>query len=204
MSNVLNKITLQYLQFVNTPDYDTNIWIINPDLSAVVDLNSKFWKLIYDPESIIQDGYSVVPMTQEEQDVVIAAERALIIPRMTGDYFQAVKDDIESSTTSKDWTTKLNLNTRQSPAGQYVISWNALCNSSVANKNVDVRIVLDDIVFTSKTTRFVKALTDGSVSGSMTVVLGAGIHIITMQYRVSSDGLTAANIRNTSLLIWRI
>jgi len=30
MANVLNKITKQYLKSVNTPDYPTSEWIINP------------------------------------------------------------------------------------------------------------------------------------------------------------------------------
>ena len=32
MANVINKNSLQYLESVNTPDYPTDEWIINPIL----------------------------------------------------------------------------------------------------------------------------------------------------------------------------
>ena len=63
MASVLNKITLQYLQSVNTPDYPTVDWLINPDISAVVNVPHRYWKLV---------GNTVVEMTQAEKDAVEA------------------------------------------------------------------------------------------------------------------------------------
>jgi len=48
MANVLNRTTKQYLKSVNTPDFPTASWIINPDLTAVAGVPSKFWKIIGD------------------------------------------------------------------------------------------------------------------------------------------------------------
>jgi len=52
MANVLNKTTKQLLQSVNTPDYDLNDWIINPDLKIVGSINSEFW--IINPDNSIR------------------------------------------------------------------------------------------------------------------------------------------------------
>lgn len=61
MSNVLNRDTKEYFTSVNTPNYPTRDWIINPDLTAVVGTNRKYWKIVGDTVSL---------MTKEERDVV--------------------------------------------------------------------------------------------------------------------------------------
>lgn len=63
MSNVLNRVTKQYLLSVNTPDYSTNEWIINPDLSRVQEVDNKYWKVV---------GDSVVRMDDREASAVDA------------------------------------------------------------------------------------------------------------------------------------
>jgi hypothetical protein len=56
----------QYLESVNTPDYEGNPnAIVEPDLSLVEGVPMKFWK---------QDGDEVLEMTQAEKDAVLAAE----------------------------------------------------------------------------------------------------------------------------------
>lgn len=64
MSDVVNKTTLQYLKSVNTPDYPTEDWLINPDLSALSAVPQMYWKV---------SGELVLEMTQAEKDVVDAA-----------------------------------------------------------------------------------------------------------------------------------
>ncbi len=59
MANVLNRTTKQYLESVNTPDYPTEDWIINPDLSSVSGVDKKYWFL---------DGDTVREMTAAEKD----------------------------------------------------------------------------------------------------------------------------------------
>ena len=65
MANVLHKTTLQYLESVNTPDYPSVDWVINPDISAVLNVPHKYWKL---------SGTNVVEMTLAEKSAVDAAE----------------------------------------------------------------------------------------------------------------------------------
>ncbi len=61
MANVLNRTTLQFLASVNTPDFPSAAWIINPDLSAVQGLPTKYWKVT---------GDVVSAMSIAERDVV--------------------------------------------------------------------------------------------------------------------------------------
>lgn len=46
MATVVNKVTLEVRDSVNTPDYDPAEWLINPDLSAVQDFPSKYWTIV--------------------------------------------------------------------------------------------------------------------------------------------------------------
>lgn len=64
MANVLNRTTKQYITSANTPDYPTADWIINPDLSGVSGVPSKYWKIT---------GDVVTEMNQTEKDAVDAA-----------------------------------------------------------------------------------------------------------------------------------
>ena len=64
MSNVLNRTTKEYRTSVNTPDYPEVTWIINPDLSAVQSVPVKYWKIV---------GDTVTEMNQSEKDAVDAA-----------------------------------------------------------------------------------------------------------------------------------
>jgi hypothetical protein len=62
MANVINRSPpYTYLLWVNTPDYDTGTWLINPDLSAVAGISQQYWKVV---------GDTVVPMTAQEQAAV--------------------------------------------------------------------------------------------------------------------------------------
>lgn len=65
MPAYLNRLTLTYRKSVSEPEItDPENWIKDPDLSAVVDLPSRYWKLT---------GDVVSAMTQPERDAVDAA-----------------------------------------------------------------------------------------------------------------------------------
>lgn len=64
MSNVLHRTTLQYLKSVNTPDYDSGTWVINPDMTPVDGVLTMYWVLTGDVLS---------EMSQGEKDTVDAA-----------------------------------------------------------------------------------------------------------------------------------
>ena len=61
MSDVLNRATKELLTSVNTPDYGPAQWIINPDLSQVLDVPVKYWKV---------SGDLVTEMSAEEKAIV--------------------------------------------------------------------------------------------------------------------------------------
>ena len=61
MANVLNRTTKQYLKSVNTIDYLSDDWLVNPYLSSVEGLEKKYWNIT---------GNIVVPMNQAERDAV--------------------------------------------------------------------------------------------------------------------------------------
>ena len=65
MATVLNRTTKQLRRSVNTPDFPSADWIINPDLSAVGNFASKYW-------TITGDAVSLMPQT--ERDALDAAE----------------------------------------------------------------------------------------------------------------------------------
>lgn len=92
MSDVLNRTTKQYLISVNTPDFPTANWIINPDLSAVVGFEAKYWTIT---------GDVVTLMSQAERDAVDAAEAA-----------QAVQDRRTAANTTPDEVTALGVEFR--------------------------------------------------------------------------------------------
>lgn len=61
MASVINRITKEFLESVNTPDYSPTDWIINPDLSSVNGILEKYW---------IINGNTVRPATTEEQSQI--------------------------------------------------------------------------------------------------------------------------------------
>lgn len=70
MANVLNKFTKEYRLSVNTPDYIGGDWLINPDLSAVAGIPTKYWKVVDD---------EVVEMSSEEKTVIDQLELPLLV-----------------------------------------------------------------------------------------------------------------------------
>jgi len=69
MASVVNRTTKQYLGSVHTPDYSPVDWIIDPDLSSVIGVPSKYWNI---------SGDIITEMTQPEKDAVDAAEAIVI------------------------------------------------------------------------------------------------------------------------------
>jgi len=61
MATVVNKTTKEQLRKKNAFNYSTDEWLINPDFSNVEHLPNRYWKVVDD---------QLVPMTQEEMDVV--------------------------------------------------------------------------------------------------------------------------------------
>ena len=70
MASVINRTTKQYFQSVNTPDYPESDWIINPDMSAVVGVPVKYWKIVDDTVAVMSaDEQAQVEMAGISQKI---------------------------------------------------------------------------------------------------------------------------------------
>lgn len=77
MASALNKLDFTiFKKSVNTPDYPTSEWIINPDFTAVGGeyVSNKHVNRYWKQDSV--DPQLIVPMTSGEMDAVDAAELA--------------------------------------------------------------------------------------------------------------------------------
>jgi len=106
MAAVLNRTTKQYIPSANTPDYPVVDWIINPDLSAVVDVPNKYWVIT---------GDVVSEMTQEEKDAYEDAQ-----PRRT---FQFWETGSAPDTTSTTYQEGMSQTAKPMNAGEYRLTW---------------------------------------------------------------------------------
>ncbi len=61
MAVVVNRQTARMIRSAHTPDYDTDEWLIKPDLSGVEGVSQAYWKVV---------GDAVVEMTDAEKEVV--------------------------------------------------------------------------------------------------------------------------------------
>jgi len=80
VASVLNRTTREYRRSVNTPEYPVQDWIIDPDLSAVTGVPSRYWVIT---------GDVVTEMDQAAKDAVDAQELA--------DLYDKLADTLEQS-----------------------------------------------------------------------------------------------------------
>lgn len=67
MSDVIHRVTGVFLRSVNEPDYPTDTWLHNPDLSAVAGVDRRWW---------VVDGNTVREASATEKDAQIDAYKA--------------------------------------------------------------------------------------------------------------------------------
>lgn len=68
MASVFNKTTGEYKTSVHSPEYDSDLWVINPNISTLVadGVPRKYWKAnLVDAE---ENAWNVIEMTQPEKD----------------------------------------------------------------------------------------------------------------------------------------
>jgi len=87
MAHVFNRTTGQFLQSVNTPDFDVVDWVLNPDLTATVGQPVKYW--------FITGGTN--PEGQEELGVVDAGSQIIIDAAIADARSASQKDSAKSS-----------------------------------------------------------------------------------------------------------
>lgn len=91
MANVLHKtaVPVDYRESVNTPDFPEVDWFINPDISAVENVDKKYWaRPLTDP---------VTEMTQAEKDVIDASEAAQAVDDARAEATAPIADDATSA-----------------------------------------------------------------------------------------------------------
>lgn len=85
MSTVINRTTLQVINSVYLPDYPSQDWIHNPDLSPVDGVPEKYWKIISD---------QVLEMTQGEKDAADLTLEYLDLYGYNGKDYKVVRQKI--------------------------------------------------------------------------------------------------------------
>lgn len=65
MANVLNKVSKEYRESVNTPDFPESDWVINPDLSAVMGTPSCYWWI----DSQVETVQGIVGYDENEEPI---------------------------------------------------------------------------------------------------------------------------------------
>lgn len=70
MATVLHRTTKELKLSVNTPDFPIGLWVINPDLSAVIGFPSKYWTITGDGVSLMAQTARDAVDTQEAMDTI--------------------------------------------------------------------------------------------------------------------------------------
>lgn len=77
MANVLKRDLSIYLTSVHTPDYPLVDWVHNPDLSAVVGFDLKYWTLTGDVVGLMDQSQRDAVDAQEEADRIAVIKQEL-------------------------------------------------------------------------------------------------------------------------------
>jgi hypothetical protein len=85
MGTVLHRVTLELLESVNTPDFNPGLYLVNPDLSAVIGQPKKYWKVVGSnvvlktlPEQATADKQELPATKRQLLDAVDSKSEALI------------------------------------------------------------------------------------------------------------------------------
>lgn len=185
MADVLNRTTKEYLTSQNTPDFDVLDWIINPDLSGVVGVPIRYWKIV---------GDVVSEMTKPEKDAVDAALAA------AQEIFLAIGEQPAGvfETSSNEYQPVLVLDPENPlTPGDYRLDWQAQVKRTSNRATVNIRIDFDGVeVLTLEGVDAVKWLQQ---SGG-TFITVTGDHTVTLLAASSSNGRTI-QVRSAQLAI---
>lgn len=77
MSTVVHRKSFEVVKHANTPDYDPNTWLINPDMSKVSGFDKKYWMV---------RGDELVPMTEAARKKIEESEIDDIKARRYGEF----------------------------------------------------------------------------------------------------------------------
>lgn len=99
MASAVHRTTKQYLASVNTPEYPTVDWIINPDLSAVTGWASKYWLISGDTVSLMSPAQRATVDADEA-----AAQAAAEAAAASWNYIKLASDFVTGSASAVDVT----------------------------------------------------------------------------------------------------
>jgi len=194
MSTVINRTTLQLVYSVNTPDYLETDWIINPDLSLLINVPRKYWKI---------QGDSVLEMADEEKAIIDSQIQANSFP-----FSQQVSSSDTSETNSLDYISKLDLNINLELNKQYQAIFNFAWSYGSINSAFKCRLIYtkDNLV----TDLYQLSLTPKVSSDVMPFsgiknfsVNNSGIYTFSIEYASSNNNIVA-KIYDASIEIRRI
>jgi hypothetical protein len=142
MANVLNRVTMQYLDSVHTPNYPVKDWIKNPVLPAC---DKKYWKISGDlvqemsaaEKKIVDDEYLAVCKNKKYLQVKTNTDKLI----QSGFIFNGILFGSELSDQS-NWNTVLCLKDKLSYPLSGVVKDRAGNYVEIANKETIENIVL--------------------------------------------------------------
>jgi hypothetical protein len=90
MANVIHRTTKQYLKSVNTPDFPTVNWIINPVLPACP---QKYWRIVGDEvkemttsqKKAVDDAQAVTDKLYQKEQHIATKQRDIAIEALKTD-----------------------------------------------------------------------------------------------------------------------
>ena len=122
MSNVINKSTLEYREFVNTPDYKDGNWIINPVLPSCP---KKYWKV---------SGNSIVEMNNTEKQAKDTADALALrhIPKSA----EQIASELDKATTGDQGARFMTAFNENAIWGQLILAQNYIGARALATQLV--------------------------------------------------------------------
>jgi hypothetical protein len=163
-------------------------------------------------EGLLLEPSAVVPTVNGEARYVIGVgfrffeegiEKGLTAGGVFGNSWQYGANEGVSSTTSNSYQQKLRLTTPSISAGDYLIWWHALITTTLANKNFQARVQVDDTTTLSEV-QYRNAIADHDYifTGFQRVTLTAASHDIDIDW--SSSVSSETSIERARLAIWRV
>ena len=136
-----------------------------------------------------------------ETDVQGSIERAA----QFGSYFTYDESNTTSSTTSSTtWFTKVTLTVSSTlPLGTYLLVYGAVVSSSIANREVDVRVRQGSSTLFTISVSVIRTQGEVPIFGPLYLSGLSGNPTFTLDFKVTNN-FTTASVRQANLALWRV
>ena len=187
MARAIHRTTYEYRKSINTPEFSTSDWLINPDLSGVDGVPQKYWKVV---------GDTVVEMDQAEKDAVDAANFSPDLPAL--DYAES-----ETGTTSPNLQPKASLSPGVlNPNSKHRIEWYCEVNNDSVTGRTEVEIAYDGVVIGNPSTRARDRDDWTPFYGFQIISAGVDINTVTLKFRRLKRG--TSKVRRARLTVTEV